>query len=676
MENLGDTSVRNWILAQGDYTRRVIDAIPGHAELAARVRELEFAAPARTSFPELRGGRAFYTKRRSGDDVSRLYVRDGLGGAERVLVDADVLHHAPPGRHYTINYCTPSPDGRFVSYGVALGGAEQQSTLYVIDVATGKLTGDSIPQLWNPVQSWMKDNSGFFFTQFRQLSNDPPGSKKLRRAFFHRLGTPSDSDRPVFGIGFAPGVALDSTSWPSVTVEPTSNYALAAVGYGNNGVGVYSAPVAEVMRGNPRWQKVADTADAVVDFGFHGDDLYIFTNRNAPRYKITRTRLSAPDVRHAADFVPASEMAIQSFVMARDAMYVAVTDGMIGRVLRVPYGGSSNPSRLALPFEGSALIVADPLSPGVIIGTASWARAWRHLYYDPSTRQLSQSPVQPVGPFDDPKDVVTEEVRVRAPDGTMVPLSIWHLRSLKRDGTAPTMLSGYGAYGYVLAPQFDPKQLAWIERGGIHAVCHVRGGGELGDEWYKAGMKATKPNTWNDFIACAEWLIKSRYTSSERLAGIGFSAGGIMIGRAITARPDLFRVAIMAAGDFDMVRTEFGPSGPANIPEFGTQKDSTELRGLYEMSAYHHVVDGVHYPAVLLTTGMNDPRVPPWQPAKMTARLQAASRSGRPVLLLVERDAGHMSNTTAQRIGYVADEYAFALWQFGLPLTIHKGGPP
>jgi prolyl oligopeptidase len=249
-----------------------------------------------------------------------------------------------------------------------------------------------------------------------------------------------------------------------------------------------------------------------------------------------------------------------------------------------------------------------------------------------------------------------------------VPLSIVYPRGTRRDGSHPTLLEGYGSYGFSLDPFFRPALLAWLERGGIYAVAHVRGGGEYGEEWHLAGKGATKPNTWRDFIACAEFLVKQGYTSPEHLGGTGTSAGGILIGRAITDRPDLFRAAVPQVGVVNALRTEHEPGGPANIPEFGTTTDSAGFRALMEMDAIAHLKPGTQYPAMLFTAGIFDSRVEPWQPAKMTAAMQAQGNGDRPVLLRVDFDAGHgMGLTKSQRSAQLADIYGFLFWQLGAP---------
>ena len=268
--------------------------------------------------------------------------------------------------------------------------------------------------------------------------------------------------------------------------------------------------------------------------------------------------------------------------------------------------------------------------------------AWSSVYaYDPRTHRLVDTKLQPEGPNDHPSNIESVEVKVRSYDGTMVPLTIVYPKGLERDGSHPALLTGYGAYGMSSIVGFDPTQLAEYQLGVVRATCHVRGGGELGEAWHVAGTGATKPNTWRDFIACAEYLIAQGYTSPAHLAGEAGSAGGILIGRAIEERPDLFAAAVADVPVTDMVRSETTPNGGPNIAEFGSTKTEAGFRALYAMSPYANVKDGVKYPAVLVTTGINDPRVDPWQPAKFAARLQAATASGRPVLLRVDYTAGH-----------------------------------
>ena len=409
----------------------------------------------------------------------------------------------------------------------------------------------------------------------------------------------------------------------------------------------------------------------MTDFAPRGEDIYLTTHKGALRFKIIRTSIANPDLAHAQVVVPETEAVIKAQTVASDAHYVFLLDGGIGKVLRVPFSNRGAASRqpVPLPLDGQVWVdAADPRVNGILIGLTSWTKAAADYAYDPQTNRVTDTRLQPQGPYDNPQDIVSEEVKVKSYDGTMVPLSIVHRRDVKLDGSNPTLLEGYGAYGITFDPYFDPKLLAWFERGGVYAVAHVRGGGEYGEGWHLAGKLLTKHNTWRDFIAAAQYLVDHKYTSPAHLAGEGGSAGGITIGRAITERPDLFGAALDDVGLSDALRVEHSPNGPPNIPEFGTTTTPEGYQALYEMSSYHHVKDGTPYPAVMVVTGINDPRVTPWEPAKMTARLQAATSSGKPVLLRVDYEAGHgMGSTKSQTQQLLADQWSFLLWQLGAP---------
>ncbi|HEY3056894.1 MAG TPA: prolyl oligopeptidase family serine peptidase, partial [Thermoanaerobaculia bacterium] len=321
---------------------------------------------------------------------------------------------------------------------------------------------------------------------------------------------------------------------------------------------------------------------------------------------------------------------------------------------------------IALPFEGTvAFLSTDPRYLGALISLTSWTHSPLWYRYTPENKQLRDTGLQPLSPADF-SNYESLEMKAKSNDGTLVPLSIVLRKGLKRDGTHPTLLYGYGAYGISTLPSFDPKRLAWLERGGILAYAHVRGGGEYGEDWHRAGQKKTKMNTIDDFIACAEYLIAQGFTSPSKIAGMGGSAGGILVGRAMTKRPDLFAAVISRVGASNPLRFEMTPGGPQNAMEFGSVRSQEEFEGLKAMDPYMNVSSNTKYPAVLLTTGFNDPRVPPWQPGKMAARLQAASNSGKPVLLRVDFDAGHgMGSSRSQLREELTDVYAFLLWQFG-----------
>jgi prolyl oligopeptidase len=379
--------------------------------------------------------------------------------------------------------------------------------------------------------------------------------------------------------------------------------------------------------------------------------------------------LSNPDLAKAEVVVPAGESVITTIRSARDALYVVSRDGVTQSLWRVAHARASRPEKIALPFEGGVDITgASPDRDGVVFELSGWTRAIRPYVYEPAARKVAMLPFVAPGAYDAPDDIVAREVRVKSHDGVEVPVSIVARKDLKLDGSNPTIIYGYGAYASTDDPFFNPRLYAWLKRGGVYAYAHVRGGGAFGEEWHLAGRKATKPNTWKDAIAAAEWLIANGYTSKSRLGIYGGSAGGILVGRAITERPDLFAVAVPVVGVFDTTRSELSANGAANIPEFGSMKDEADARALMAMSTYHAIRDATSYPGVMFDHGVNDIRVDVWQSLKGAARMAAATSSGKPVLLRLDYDSGHgQGSTRAQSQARMADTWAFMLWQMGVP---------
>jgi prolyl oligopeptidase len=669
MENLKDPQVEAWFKAQNEYTRAILAHIPGRNGLLAKIKQLDESAPARVSdVRRLPSGRYFYQKRLASENVPKIYMRDGLAGEEKLLVDPTTFAKSG-GPHYSINYYAPSFDGHYVAFGVSPAGSED-AVLHVVDTTTGKETGDVIDraQFGNP--SWLPDGRSFVYNRLQKLGPDAaPTDRYLKsRAYLHVLGRDADKDKVVFGYEVSPGIAVKPEDIPFAVTAPGTSYAGAVIAHGvQNEITLYAAPLASLDKPNIPWKKVCDVEDDVTGFDVHGEDLYLQSHKDASRFKVLHTTLSEPNLAQAEVVIPASEAVIRSIAAAEDALYVQELDGGIGRLMRAPYGAQPEP--VALPFEGTVSLAAtDQRVPGTLLEMTSWTKANQIYAYDPQSKLITDTKLQPLGPYDDPKDLESVEVKAKSYDGTMIPLSITHKKGLKLDGSNPTLLRGYGAYGITEDPGFDPKYLAWYDLGGVYAVAHVRGGGEYGEDWHLAGKGLTKQNTWKDFVACAQYLIEHKYTDSAHLGGLGGSAGGITIGRSITERPDVFAAVIDAVPMSDVVRAEFTPNGPPNIPEFGTVKTEEGFKGLYAMSAYHHVNDGTPYPAVLITTGFNDPRVISWEPGKMAARLQAATSSGKPILLRVDYEAGHgIGSTKTQRQQELADEWSFLLWQFGEP---------
>ncbi len=664
MEEPGNAEFAAWMKAQNDFTRAALDRIPGRGALEKRIRELDNAGVAVTGTYWV-GDRYFYLKAEPGSDNRKLMVREGFSGTERVLLDPE--KRSSQGKHTSIDYFAPSLDGKLVAVGVSVGGSEN-SVLQIVQTATGKSLPDRIARAQFGAVAWRGDGKSFYYNQLAlPAAGAPPTARYLKSMVrLHVLGSAA-KDRAVFGFGLSKSVSMTAEDIPFVFSSPVSPWLVGVVAHGVQNERTLYAARAAVARGGPiSWRKIADVDDAVTGLDLHGDTAYLVTHKNAPRFRVETRDLAHRETK-AAELVPASDAVVVNIAVARDALYVQDLDGGLGRLRRVPLAGGKIES-VSLPFEGAiSNLATDARRDGALLQMASWTRPPLWYAYDPKAGTLTDTHLAPPSPVDF-SGIESEEVKAKSADGTMVPLSIVYKKDIVLDGSHPTWLEGYGAYGITIDPSFNPTALAWLERGGVFAVAHVRGGGEYGEDWHRSGMLLTKHHTIDDFIACAQYLIDQKYTSQAHLAGEGTSAGGITIGGAVTERPDLFAAALIRVGDSDALRSETMESGPANVPEFGTVKTEEGFQALYTMDAYQHVKESTAYPAVLLTTGANDPRVAPWQAGKMAARLQAATSSGKPILLRVDYDAGHgMGSTKSQHDVELADEEAFLFWQLGMP---------
>jgi prolyl oligopeptidase len=668
-EDLKSPRVQAWMKGQADYARAVLDSLSGRRALLERVTAIDKTLVVVFDVQQ-RGARYFYQKRRPEDQISKLYYRDGLKGAEHLLLDPARLGTAKA--HAALDFYAPSWDGQLLAYGVSLGGSED-SVLHMLDVAGKRPFKETIDRTSLSVVAWLPDNSGFFYLRYNKPTAGMKPSEKLynARTYVHTLGAnpDGDDDPAVFGRGVAANLEVPEGQGTYILTAPDSPYALAVANQNmdQNPSTLYVARLDSIKGDATPWRKIAAVDDAVTQFQTQGGYLYFLTSKGAPRFKLMRLPLANPDLAHASVVVAESGTVFTGFAIASDGVYLSARDGAATRVLRASADGAQQ-HEVPTPFKGTATIAAgDSRQNGALIDLTGWIEPEQIYRYEPASDATTVTGLMPAPPLDT-SQLTAEEVFATSYDGTRVPLSIVHQKSAARDGARPTLLFGYGAYGLSYDPYFTAMFLGWIERGGVIAVAHVRGGGEYGEDWHRGGEKLTKLNTVFDFIACAEYLVAAHYTAPRYLAGQGASAGGILIGGALTWRPDLFAAVIDLVGLTDMLRFEITPNGPPNTGELGSVKTEEGFHELYAMSAYVRVRDGTPYPAVFLHTGANDPRVDSWIIAKMAARLEAASSSGKPILLDVDYDAGHgIGSQREQTRKLWADQMAFALWQFGDP---------
>ena len=662
MENRSSPKFVSWIKRENAYARAVLARIPGRDALLKRIAAHTGGGTVISSV-QLAGGRVFYLKREPSEDSFKLYMRPSISGAETLLVDP--TRRDANGKHFAIDYFQTSQNGATLVYGISEGGSEN-SVIHILDTESGKESPETIDRCEDAGPSWRADGKSFFYRREEKLA---PGANETdrylnSRALLHVVGTDPGKDVPIIGTGVAGSPALTPASLPFVVVIPGSRYALAVISPGAIPESeFYVAPVELVTDGHAPWKRVASLVDKVTNATLHGGRLFLITYKDAPRFKVVETSAASPDIAKAKSVIPAGTRAIEDFAVASDALYIRDLDGGPSRLRRYDFA-SGRITDIALPADGTLTgPITDPTSADVLFGLQGWVIPPR--WYTLASGQVAPLALAPAW-NDNYSTFVAEETKARAYDGTLIPLSIVHKRGLKLDGTNPVWLTGYGAYGLSLTPALASRFVPLLEDGGVVAIAHVRGGGEYGEEWHMAAHLATKRRSYTDLLDCAVYLEKNHYGSTDTMAIEGRSAGGITVGMALDAAPTLFRVVFSGVGDSNALRAEFETDGAANSLEYGSVKTEDGFKALANVDAVLHVMGGVAYPAVMLTTGMNDPRVAPWQPGKMAAALQAASSSGNPIILRVDFDAGHgFGSTKSQRDAEMADQMAFFYWQIG-----------
>lgn len=668
MEDQDDPEVIAWFKGQAEYTESVLAGLPMREEIYERLIELDQGAPYTTyGVRRLANGDMFYMRRNAGENLGKLYYHPADSDSARLLVDPETLG-AEGEQHYSLGTYMPSWDGRYVTYGLAQGGSEL-TTYHVMEVATGNAADapiDNIETAYNRPM-WTTSGDGFYYSRRRDLPEDAPDTEIYKQTMvrYHALGTHAGDDPVIAAYELSDQLPLLDTDFPSLWLTPNSEHAVLKVKHGDNSeISLFTAPADTLLSGDIPWVRFSEEADLVNGFAVMGDDIYLLTARDAPRYQLIKTNLAAPDLDTADVVIAPGEMVLSDVAAAKDAIYVDALHDGLNKAIRI---APDKPMEVLEPPRAGAGYISSVSAEvdGILLYETSWIQGGVRYAYEPTAGTFTDTGMVPVGKFDNLEGFVATEVLVSSHDGTEVPLSILHRADLKLDGSNPTIVYGYGSYGSSMNMFFSPTRLAWLERGGVYAIAHVRGGGEYGQEWHYAGRMANKPNTWLDLIACAEYLVDKGYTSPEHMAPMGGSAGGILAGRSVTTRPDLFGAVVMQVGMLDAIRAETTTNGVPNIKEFGTVTDEEGFKGLLAMSSYHHVREGVTYPATLLTHGYNDNRVNVWMSGKMAARLQAANADdGTPVLLRVEFDSGHgIGSTRDQVLSEVADIYSFLFWQ-------------
>jgi len=657
LENYSDPAVRAWSDAQNQYARKYLDALAIRATLYDELKRLYSQPSPRYSGLQTRPGALFALKNQPPQEQPLLVLlksADDLD-SERVVLDPNKLD---PTGGTEIDFFVPSLDAKYVAVSLSKGGSES-GDLHVFEVATGKEVGAPIPRVNGGTAggsvAWNSDGSGFYYTRYPRAGERPPDDLTFyQQVYFHRLSTDTRQDAYSLGKEF-PRIAEIQ-----LRASDDGRFVLAVMENGDGGEYAYY-----LLGSDGQWHQIGRLSDEIADAQFGADgNLYLLSHLNAPKGKILKMALAQPRVSEAQTVVAESRVAIESFLPIGNMLYTADQVGGPSQLRSFDTAGKLQGVVPILPVSSADQLVRSN-DGALLFRNTSFLEPPAWYRYDPATKMVARAALHETAAADFSDAEVVREFAI-SKDGTRVPLNIIRRKGTKLDGKNPVLLTGYGGYSISITPDFSLKRKTLLEHGFVLAVANLRGGGEYGEAWHKAGSLTKKQNVFDDFAACARYLIDHKYTNPAKLAIEGGSNGGLLMGAALTQHPELFAAVVSHVGIYDMLRVELQPNGAFNVTEFGTVKEPDQFRALYGYSPYHHVVDGTNYPAVLFLTGDNDPRVDPLNSRKMTARLQA-SGAKRPVLLRTSSNSGHGIGTAlSEYLAEQADVQAFLFDQLGV----------
>jgi prolyl oligopeptidase len=656
LENYSDPAVRAWSESQNQYTRKYLDALPLRATLYDELKRLYSQPSPRYSALQTRPGALFALKRQPPLEQPLLVLLNSADepDSERAIVDPNRLD---PTGGTEIDFYVPSLDSKYVAVSLSKGGSES-GDVHVYDLSTSKEVGTAIPHVNGGTAggslAWNADGSGFYYTRYPRAGERAPEDVNFyQQVYFHRLGTDPRQDSYSLGKEF-PRIAEIQ-----LRASDDGRYVLAAMENGDGGEFAYY-----LLGPDAQWHQIGRLSDSVASAQFGVDGyLYLLSHLNAPKGKILKMPLAQPRITEAQTVVPESRVAIDDFLPVGNMLYTA---DQVGGPSQIRSFDTAGKPQGIVPILSISSVDQLVNSNGVLLfRNTSFLEPSAWYKYEPATKMVTRTALHETAAADFTDAEVVREFAT-SKDGTRIPLNILRRKGTKLDGKNPVVLTGYGGYDVSVTPDFSLKRKTLLERGFVLVIANLRGGGEYGEAWHKAGNLTKKQNVFDDFAACARYLIDHKYTNPAKLAIEGGSNGGLLMGAALTQHPELFGAVVSHVGIYDMLRVELQPNGAFNVTEFGTVKEPDQFRALYAYSPYHHVVDGTNYPPVLFLTGDNDPRVDPLNSRKMTARLQA-SGTKHLVLLRTSNNSGHGVGTAlSEYLAEQADVQAFLLDQLGV----------
>jgi prolyl oligopeptidase len=655
LEKADSPEVQKWVSEENEYTRALLDPLPGRAAIQKRLTEL--LSIGSVSAPVLAGRHYFYTRREGLQNQPVLYVRDSLNGADRVLVDANSL--AADGT-IALDWFQPSENGKYVAYGTSPSGSEM-STLHVIESKTGEILSDTIERTRAASIAWLHDNSGFYYTRYPKKGEVPAGQEMYNRhVYFHLLGSPVETDNAIFGEG------RDPEDWPGVSLSNDGRWLLINVSEGWTKSELFLME----LKGDKAPIRLTTGKNFLYSADIYDGKVYITSNEDAPRYRVFVTDAGNFDREAWKEIIPQSDAVLQGAAVFGGKLVAQYEQNASSQVKTFDLDGKKL-NDIALPAIGTVYSSGGKWNRDeVFYGFQSFTFApsiYRYDLKDGSTSLWTKvdAPSIEASAYD------VQQEWFNSKDGTRVPMFVVHKKGLQKNGKNPTLLTAYGGFNVSLTPTFSRTAYLWMEHGGIYAVANLRGGAEFGEDWHRAGMLDKKQNVFDDMIAAAQHLISEKYTDKQHLAIQGGSNGGLLMGAMITQRPDLFRAVVCQVPLLDMLHYQDFQIAKLWIPEYGTAENPDQFKWLYAYSPYHHVKTGVEYPAILFMTADTDTRVDPMHAKKMTALMQAAAQNGsshtRPILLRIESKAGHgAGKPVTKQIEEFTDVYSFLFWQLGV----------
>lgn len=671
LENTADPKVEAWSDAQNARTRNYLDALPGEETTKAQLTKLITATSPSYSELEARGDVVFAIYSDPAKQQPMLVTLNAKADpkSRKIVLDPNALD----AKGLTsIDWFVPSPDGKLVAMSLSKNGSED-GTLHVYEVATGREIGTPIARVQYPTAggdlAWAADGKSFWYTRYPGADAPAADRHFNMQVYYHRLGT--DPAKDTLALGRKDG--LERVSEVFLDNRYDRGAVLASVQRGDGGEWAFY-----VLRTGQAPVEMATYADRIVYAAIGPDDaVYGISRAGAPNGKIVKAGASYASgaLAHAPVIVPETSVAIlsggaeqhvQDLSLSKDRLFVRDIVGGPNQVRVFDLAGHAK-GTLPLPAIAANSEI-EPLAGGnVLFDVSTYLRPRYYALWNPASGKASETALKVASPISFADAEVKREFAT-SKDGTKVPVNIIARKGTKRDGNNPTLLYGYGGYGISQTPFFlGAMRRLWLDRGGIYAVANIRGGAEYGERWHQEGMLTKKQNVFDDFAAAGEYLISARYTSHDKLALMGGSNGGLLMGAEITQHPELARAVVSAVGIYDMVRVELDPNGSFNTTEFGTVKDPSQFKALYAYSPYHHVQKGTAYPAVLMLTGATDGRVNPMHSRKFTAALQAATNSGLPILLRTSKNSGHgIGSSLSERIAQQTDELSFLFDQLGM----------